>query len=306
MFHVEPAPLWPSLLKCFTWNLSQCATFRHSRPIRRAGNGINILSAMSYTFGDNELASRRLRLLSELYEPETRGLLSLALDSSKPDPPRLAADLGCGPGWSTQLLASVLKPQRTIGLDSSERFIVEARANHPHLEFVRHDILQTPFPTGAPDLLLCRFLLTHLPSPRNALQLWAEVAAPHAILLIHETEEIDAPSPALHRYYQLVRQMQQHYGQSLNVGSILDDCLAETKWQILQSRSLVLEKPAREMAQLHLPNLRTWRRNEYASQVFDRHELDELEIAIISIASGASEAAAVRNTARQILAMRKD
>ena len=66
-----------------------------------------------------------------------------------------------------------------------------------------------------------------------------------------------------------------------------------------------MEKPAREMAQLHLPNLRTWSRNEFAAQAFDRQELDELEEALDSIASGATEAGLVRNTGRQIVAQRK-
>jgi SAM-dependent methyltransferase len=259
---------------------------------------------MSYTFGDHEEASRRLRRLAEIYEPETRGLLELAVDSGKPRTLRLAVDLGCGPGWTTQLLDETLKPRRTVGLDASDRYIAEARANLPHLEFFRHDILQTPFPVEAPELLLCRFLLTHLPSPQTALTAWAEVAAPHAILLIHETEEIESAHPALHRYYELVGEMQRHYGQALHVGSILESCLAKTAWKVRQSRSLILEKPAREMAQLHLPNMRTWGRNEYAAQAFDRRELDELEMALASVASGVAEAGFVRNTARQIVAER--
>ena len=260
---------------------------------------------MSYTFGDNEEASRRLRRLSELYEPETRGLLELTYVSGKPRTPRLAIDLGCGPGWSTQLLDAVLKPRLTVGLDSSERYVAEARANHPKLKFLHHDILQTPLPVEAPDLFLCRFLLTHLPSPQIALQTWAEVAAPRAMLLIHETERIESDHPALHRYYELVGEMQRHYGQELNVGAILDASFADTAWQVRQSRILILEKPARDMAQLHLSNLRTWGRNEYAAQAFDRRELDELEAALEHIASGASEAGVVSNTARQIFAERK-
>src|ERR1035437_7446238 len=99
---------------------------------------------MSYTFGDNEQASQRLRLLSKLYEPETRALLELILDSTNPRQPQLAVDLGCGPGWSTQLLAAVLKPRRPFGLEPSDRYVAEARVHHPLLEFIRHDILQTP------------------------------------------------------------------------------------------------------------------------------------------------------------------
>jgi SAM-dependent methyltransferase len=257
---------------------------------------------MSYTFGDNDEASQRLRRLAVLYEPETCALLNLLSDSGKPRPPQLAIDLGCGPGWSTQLLADRLKPLRTVGLDSSERYIAEARAIHLNLEFFRHDILQTPFPVDAPDLFLCRFLLTHLPSPQKALLAWASVAAPQATLLIHETENITSAHSALHRYYEMVGEMQRHYGQTLNVGTILDDSFTDSGWRVRMSRALVLQKPAREMAQLHLPNLRTWGKNEYAAQAFDRLELENLEAALNSIASGTSEAGVVLNTARQIVA----
>jgi hypothetical protein len=96
--------------------------------------------------------------------------------------------------------------------------------------------------------------------------------------------------------------MQRHYGQILNVGAILETSFAGTGWQVMQSRSLVLEKPAREMAQLHLLNLRTWGRNEYAVRAFDRRELDELEAALEAISTGVSNAGIVCNTTRQIVA----
>jgi len=260
---------------------------------------------MSYTFGDHDEASLRLRRLAAVYEPETRGLLELARDSELRHKCRLAVDLGCGPGWTTQLLDVVLKPERTVGLDSSERYIAEARSNCPTLEFIRHDILQTPFPVESPDLFLCRFLLTHLASPQAALRVWADTAAPRAKLLIHETEWLESTDPALRRYYELVDEMQRHYGQDLKVGATLDLSIAEAGWHVQESRSLVLEKSAREMAQLHLPNLRTWGRNEFAVQAFDRRELDELEATLDSIASRASDAGIVYNSAKQIVAERE-
>jgi hypothetical protein len=109
----------------------------------------------------------------------------------------------------------------------------------------------------------------------------------------------------LRRYYELVGEMQRHYGQQLNVGATLDVSIAGTGWHVLHNRNLVLEKPAREMAQLHLPNLRTWGRNEFAAQAFDRRELDDLEANLDSIASGCSDAGIVRNGAKQIVAERE-
>jgi SAM-dependent methyltransferase len=261
---------------------------------------------VSYTFGDTEQASRRLRDLARVYEPETRALLRSVLEFREAQSLRIAVDLGCGPGWSTQLLSETLQPQRTIGLDSSERYIAEARANHPHLEFMQHDILEPPFPIGSADLLLCRFLLTHLRSPSSALHSWAHLAAPGAPLVIHETESLKASDAALDRYYTLVGEMQKHYGQELNVGAILGAAFDSTPWKVLRSESVLLEKPARDMAQLHLPNLRTWSSNEYASRAFDRDEIRELDRALERIASGANDGGWVRNTARQIIAERCD
>jgi hypothetical protein len=115
---------------------------------------------------------------------------------------------------------------------------------------------------------------------------------------------MQSSDPALSRYYELVGEMQKNYGQELNVGAVLDASFAGTAWQIRRSQSVVLEKSATDMAELHLPNLRTWGSNEYASRAFARDELEELDLALTRIASGAHDAGIVRNAARQIVAER--
>jgi trans-aconitate 2-methyltransferase len=81
-------------------------------------------SIMSYTFGDTEQASRRLRRLAEIYEPESCTLLQSALNPREKQTVRVTVDPGCRPGWSTRLLQFILQPERTIGLDSSERYVL--------------------------------------------------------------------------------------------------------------------------------------------------------------------------------------
>lgn len=259
---------------------------------------------MGYTFGDNQEASRRLRRLAEVFEPETRDLLNAVRCECGGRPFELALDLGCGPGWSTHLIQATLNPRRTIGLEASEAYVVEARVNQPQLEFIHHNVLTTPFPVDNADFIFCRFLLTHLPSPQAALASWACAARFGALLAIHETEALHSTHPALSRYYQMVAQMQKHYGQELNVGALLIDALAGTSWSLVSSESVVLEKSARDMAQLHLANLRTWGRNDFAVQTFKRYEIDQLESQLGSIASGGTEAGAVYNTAKRIIARR--
>lgn len=253
-----------------------------------------------YTFGDNEQASLRLRHLAEIYQQETRELLQRGGVRA----PRLAVDLGCGPGWSTQLIRDVLSPDRTLGLDASDRYIAEARKQHPSLEFEVHDIARAPFPVQTPDVLLCRFVLTHLRAVSEVLRTWATVAAPGALLFVHETESMEAENPSLRRYYDMVAQLQRHYGQALEVGSILEASFENSGWQVRENRRLLLEKPADQMASVHLTNLRTWRHDAYASQAFDTNEVDRLEASLEHIARGLGDHGVIVNAARQIIAQR--
>ncbi|MEK7477186.1 MAG: methyltransferase domain-containing protein [Candidatus Coatesbacteria bacterium] len=256
-----------------------------------------------YTFGDNDRASERLRKLAELYEPETRDLIVRRRGLR----PRVAVDLGCGPGWSTRLLADASKAARAVGLDSSDRYLALARSlQKGDLEFVRHDVTRTPFPVEAPDLLLCRFLLTHLHRPERALAAWGRVAAPGAYLLIHETEGLESGHPAMREYYRLLGRLQVRYGQKLHVGAKLTGLFTGTTWTVIETRALELLKPAAAMAELHLANLRTWRNDPYVRRAFDRAGLNRLEAALVRIASGKEDAGLVRNTARQVVVMKRE
>jgi trans-aconitate methyltransferase len=97
------------------------------------------MTKTNYTFGDGDEASLRLRNLANLYEPDTRSLFK----RSEVDRPRLAIDLGCGPGWSTALIREVLNPQQTVGLDSFTRYLAEARENHGQL--IEFKLQMNPF-----------------------------------------------------------------------------------------------------------------------------------------------------------------
>jgi trans-aconitate 2-methyltransferase len=260
------------------------------------------IAVSNYTFGDTGEASSRLRRLADLYEPETRALLTRSQVRS----PRLAVDLGCGPGWTTQLVYNMLQPQRTVGIDASQRFIGEARKSHgPHLEFHVADVVRDRLPAQNPDVLFCRFLLTHLSSVADALESWIRAAAPGATLFIHETESLQSENPAMDRYYELVAQLQRHYGQALYIGALLEAFVDQSGWRIVESSQLKLKKRARKMAELHLSNLRTWRNDEYAKKSFDAAEIHRLEGSLGRIAGGEDDAGVVVNVVRQIIA-RKD
>ncbi len=57
----------------------------------------------------------RLAFVADLFDESSRAFLSEAVGFR----PRLALDLGCGPGHTTRLLAEVLRPGRVVGVDRS-------------------------------------------------------------------------------------------------------------------------------------------------------------------------------------------
>ena len=108
----------------------------------------------------------------------------------------------------------------------------------------------------------------------------------------------------LSRYYEMVTLMQRHYGQQLNIGASLDDVLEGTEWTVVQSVNVTLEKSSYEMAQLHLANIRTWGKSDFAIAAFDRGELHQLEQDLALIASGAETAGVIHNTTKLVIAQR--
>jgi trans-aconitate 2-methyltransferase len=129
------------------------------------------------------------------------------------------------------------------------------------------------------------------------------VAAPLATLVIHETERLESNHPALRRYYELVEEMQRHYGQKLNVGATLDGNFAGTGWRVQQSRSFSCGKVRAGYGSATLANLLTWDKKRICcSGIRSSRAGLTGGAALDSIASGASEGGMVRNTVKHIVA----
>jgi hypothetical protein len=64
----------------------------------------------AYLFGDGDAAARRLELLARLFDAPTRAFVRQAGAGRR----GLAFDLGCGPGFTTHLLADELECERVI------------------------------------------------------------------------------------------------------------------------------------------------------------------------------------------------
>jgi trans-aconitate 2-methyltransferase len=150
-----------------------------------------------YTYGDSALAAERLGLVARMFEATTRAFVEAVVSQ----PPGLVVDLGSGPGHTTRLLHRVTGARRTIGLDRSDAFVVEARRDQPDgVSFVVHDVTAIPFPTDPADVIYARLLLAHLADVEGTVSRWSTMLTIGGLLLVDDLEELDAPEPAFREY----------------------------------------------------------------------------------------------------------
>jgi trans-aconitate 2-methyltransferase len=241
-----------------------------------------------YTFGDTDLAAARLRLLARVFRPSSVSLLARLADAGG----ELAIDLGCGPGYTTELVAEHVPARRVIGLDQSERLLERAARERlgERLSFVRCDVSSPPFPVETAEFLYSRFWLTHLRDPAQVVRGWASAAQPNARLVLEETAFMTGVHPAFPRYYALVERMQAHYGQRMYIGRELEAIAASPSWVIESAEIAVSPLPAADMAQLHFLNLQTWSKDTFARENYGEMQLSELSVELEQVASGAVSA----------------
>ncbi|HEX3251091.1 MAG TPA: class I SAM-dependent methyltransferase, partial [Pyrinomonadaceae bacterium] len=116
-----------------------------------------------YVLATGDAAVNRLRILHNVYGPGARELLVRA--GIKPG--MTVADLGCGTGMVTQLLAELVGPTgAVIAVDYSGAQVEQARALLPpdvtNVRFIEASATDTGLPREAFDLVYCRFLFIHL------------------------------------------------------------------------------------------------------------------------------------------------
>ena len=229
---------------------------------------------MQYTFGDSEIAARRLKVVAEVFAPSSRTFLLDAIA----DKPSLALDLGCGPGYSTHLLADALGGDHTVGVDSSQYFISLAKKTETEkVSFRLHDIASTPFPLGPADLIYCRFLVTHLRGPKDVIARWATQLRPNGLLLMDEVEWIRTDNAVFAAYLDIVEAMLRDQSNELYVGPLLSG-LAKTetlKRRTSEVRSLSVSN--RQAATMFSHNIQSWKHKPFVRSNYRPDTIDRLE-----------------------------
>jgi SAM-dependent methyltransferase len=236
---------------------------------------------VSYAFGDSDRAAERLALVARVFEPASQEFLAAAGRRGG----ALAVDLGCGPGHTTELLARTLGSGRTVGLDSSPAYVEAARRRATSCEFLCHDALVAPYPTGRADILYARFLVTHLPEPAAAIGVFASQLAPAGRLLLDEVEWIRTDADPFRRYLALVEAVLDSQQQCLFVGPRIGELAARDE-RARESRVRELAVNPRDAAGMFSLNWETLREHAAVAARTTASERNTLAEALAALRDG--------------------
>ena len=255
-----------------------------------------------YTFGDNDLAERRLELLGTTFQDTTRDFLQ----AQAPTEPALAVDLGSGPGHTTELLRDTLHPRHTLAVDFSEAYVAATAkrvGGDPTVEVLEADALELPERVSDADVIFVRMLLTHLRDPLGAVDLWLGRLVPGGVLLIEEVESIETEEPALSRYLALQREMLEANGNRLEIGPRLDAKLGSHP--ALRSSEVATFQPGAGIAaRMFGMNFGAWRDRREVVEAHETTELDSIAKGLGRVATAPEDATPITWGMRQIVLTR--
>jgi SAM-dependent methyltransferase len=122
-----------------------------------------------------------------LKDPAVREAWRSLLREHLPEPPARVADLGCGTGTLSVLLAD--EGYTVDGVDFSPEMVDAARekaAGRPGVTFAVGDAAEPPFDRGTYDAVICRHVLWALADQEAALRSWVDLVREGGRLVLVE------------------------------------------------------------------------------------------------------------------------
>lgn len=210
-----------------------------------------------YTFGTSSTAASRLEETAKYFNPLAADLIQRFVSI----PCDKAIDIGCGPGFTTNMLAAAANCRKTYGVDKSREFLDIATQRFANCTFVEHDVAQVPFPVTA-DVMYARFVLCHLREPLKLVAQWITQLNSRGILFVDEIDAVDTDLEVFKRYLAMAEGMIAAQGGCLYVGKALES--ADYKADTLVNESVLLRVPNHRAASWFLPNTQTvWNEDKY-------------------------------------------
>jgi ubiquinone/menaquinone biosynthesis C-methylase UbiE len=170
---------------------------------------------------------KRLRLLHEVYGPETQALFHRV---GLRDGQRVV-EIGCGSGNISCWVAQQVGPSGSVvGIDISPEQIEEARRqaeslNVRNIEFQVADAYAPRLPEGTFDIVYCRLVLMHLTRPDAGLVAMRSLARPGGHVVCEEMDLAcwicDPPATAMTRFFALNTALGERRGENFCLGASL-------------------------------------------------------------------------------------
>ncbi len=210
-----------------------------------------------YTFGDSNIATERLKRIAVFFNPLAEEFITSHLNRKI----ELAIDLGCGPGFSTAMIAKTTKAPNVIGIDISENFLDYAKKHFPNFTFIKDNVKAFHLKTKA-DLIYLRFLLSHLDKVRSLVKSWLNHLNPNGMLIIDELEDIYTDNTVFLKYLSVNEELIYQQGAKLYIGKTLDQELSGLP--ILFNESRLIPVPDWQAASWFYPNtMSVWEKEEW-------------------------------------------
>jgi trans-aconitate 2-methyltransferase len=111
---------------------------------------------------------------------------------------RVAVDIGCGPGNSTELLASRFPEAEVFGVDNSDDMLAKARERLPAINFVKGDVATWRSAT-APDVIFANAVMQWIPRHVYVMTRLVNQLSPGGRLAVQAPDNLDEPTHQLMR-----------------------------------------------------------------------------------------------------------
>jgi trans-aconitate 2-methyltransferase len=255
-----------------------------------------------YQFTDTDLAAKRLEYLARVYAASSREFIQ----RSFPNAPRCAVDLGCGPGYTTEMLKLETGAEAVVGLDNSEKFIALAESRELEgVSFRVHDVTTGPFPVGPADIAYCRLLLSHLPNLSGCLSVWADQIQSGGLLLVEEVETIHTTVGEFQTYLEIVDRLLGSQGALLYVGPEVNQVALPDRLEEVSSSVRAVPVSVRDAATMFHMNIQSWKHQPYVQETYSEAAIQSLQDRLACLASDEESTGEIRWGLRQMVLRRQ-
>jgi trans-aconitate 2-methyltransferase len=232
---------------------------------------------MRYTYGTSEAAAHRLEEIAKFFNPLAHQFIRQYLNN----PTNSAIDLGCGPGFTTDMLSRATGCPNVYGIDKSADFLKLATARFKQCTFIEHDVTKTPFPVRA-DVMYLRFLFSHLQDVVELVNRWISELQDNGIVLIEEVEDVTTEAKVFQNYLKINAGLIASQGANLYVGTTLAKGMYNA--DVLCNEYVTIPVANFKAATWFLPNTLTiWKEEQYILDNVTQAEREEIATAISQI-----------------------